>query len=80
MHIYLNEETASKLKRLANSGIYKKKSSSYVIKHLIEKEEKYTDTTIRKIEDNKKQEEEIIKKFGSIERAIELANQDWVNE
>lgn len=79
MHIYINEETEEKLKKLANSGIYKKNSASYIIKYLIEKEEKYTENTRKIIEENKQRKKELEQKFGSEKDIIELAQFDWVN-
>ena len=79
MHIYINKETEDLLIKLASSGIYKKNTASYVLKYLVEKEIKYTESTLKKIEEQKKREEEIKQKFGSINNIIELAKQDWTN-
>ena len=77
MHIYINKETEELLIKLASSGIYKKNTASYVLKYLVEKEIKYTENTLRNIEEQRKKEEQIKQKFGSIEKVIEIAQQDW---
>lgn len=79
MHIYINKETEELLIKLASSGIYKKNTASYVLKYLVEKEIKYTENTLRKIEEQQEKEEQLKEKFGSLENVMTLAQQDWVN-
>lgn len=79
MHIYINKETEELLIKLASSGIYKKNTASYVLKYLVEKEIKYTENTLRKIEEQQEREEQLKEKFGSLENVITLAREDWVN-